>query len=174
YSVYCHCRYQTGAAHFQYACRHIVILVWIPFWASYGTAAFDNGSGYGGGWNSLGEYCDSPRGLNLVERHLRSFTFLAVAAAAVGALLIPDNSALGQAATGNYGGAISLGGHSLSSFEAAPVTEANQLEFSFLGSVATDYMYRGTTLSDHKPPADRAVQTTFCPPSPHLSSPRPN
>ena len=104
--------------------------------------------------------------MNLVERHFRSSTLLAVAAAAVGALLVPDNSALGQAATGDYGGAISLGGHSLSSFEAAPVTsdrEANQLEFSFRGGLATDYMYRGTTLSDHKPAVGGALEATYGP-----------
>src|SRR5262245_27234203 len=56
----------------------LLFLCGFPFWASCGTAAFDNGSGYGGGWNSLGEYCDSSRGVNLIERHLRSFTFLAV------------------------------------------------------------------------------------------------
>jgi uncharacterized protein (TIGR02001 family) len=100
----------------------------------------------------------------LVERHLRSLTVLAIAVAAVGPLLIADHSALGQAAPGNYGGAISLGGHGWSSFEGAPVTsgrEANQLEFSFRGGVATDYIYRGTTLSDHKPAVGGAIEATF-------------
>ena len=100
--------------------------------------------------------------MNVLERHLPSFAFLAVAAA--GALLISDNSALGQAAPGNYGGAISLGGHGWSSFEGAPATsgrEGNQLEFSFRGGVATDYIYRGTTLSDRKPAAGGAIEATF-------------
>ena len=100
----------------------------------------------------------------MVERHLRSLTVLAIAVAAVGPLLIADHSALGQAAPGNYGGAISLGGHGWSSFEGAPVTsgrEANQLEFSFRGGVATDYIYRGTTLSDHKPAVGGAIEATF-------------
>jgi hypothetical protein len=39
--------------------------------------------------------------------------------------------------------------------------EANQLEFSFRGGVATDYIYRGTTLSDHKPAAGGAIEATF-------------
>src|SRR5262249_23640448 len=120
YSFYCYCRYQTGVAHFQCAYRHIVILVWISFWPLCGTAAFDDRSGYGGGWNSLGEYCDSLWGVILTQGFWRSFTLLAVVAVAGGTLLFPDNYARGQAATGNYGGAISLGGHSLYSFEVAP------------------------------------------------------
>src|SRR5262245_58175 len=161
-SVYCHFRHQSGAAHFQRACRYLVISVWISFWASCGIAAFHDGSGYDRRWYSVGEYCGSPRGVNLVERHLRSFTFLAVAA--VRALLVADNSALGQAATDNYGSAISLGGHGWSSFEDAPATsvqQANQLEFSFRGGLATDYIYRGTTLSDHQPAVGGAVEATF-------------
>jgi len=97
----------------------------------------------------------------LVERHLRSLTVFAIAVAAVGPLLIADHSALGQAAPGNYSSAISLGGHGWSSFEGAPAREANQLEFSFRGGVATDYIYRGTTLSDHKPAVGGAIEATF-------------
>ena len=100
----------------------------------------------------------------MVERRLRSVAILAIAVAAVGPVFIADHSALGQAAPGNYGGAISLGGHGWSSFEGAPATpgrEANQLEFSFRGGVATDYIYRGTTLSDHKPAAGGAIEATF-------------
>jgi hypothetical protein len=98
----------------------------------------------------------------LVKAHLRSFTLPAVAVA--GALLIAGGSAQGQASTGNSGGAISLGGHGWASFEAVPVTSdrgANQLEFSFRGGFATDYMYRGTTLSDHKPAVGAAVEAAF-------------
>jgi len=99
--------------------------------------------------------------VNLVEWHLRSLAVLTIAA--VGALLITDKFALGQAAPGNYGSAISLGGHGWSSFEGGSATgrEANQLEFSFRGGVATDYIYRGTTLSDHKPAAGGAIEATF-------------
>jgi len=102
--------------------------------------------------------------VKLVKAHLRSFTLPAVAVAVAGALLIAGSSAQGQASTGNSGGAISLGGHDWSSFEAVPVTSdrgANQLEFSFRGGFATDYMYRGTTLSDHKPAVGAAVEATF-------------
>jgi hypothetical protein len=80
--------------------------------------------------------------VNLVEWHLRSLAVLTIAA--VGALLITDKFALGQAAPGNYGSAISLGGHGWSSFEGGSATgrEANQLEFSFRGGVATDDIVR--------------------------------
>jgi len=102
--------------------------------------------------------------VKLVKAHLRSFTLPAVAVAVAGALLIAGGSAQGQASTGNSGGAINLGDHGLSSFEAVPVTSdrgANQLEFSFRGGFATDYMYRGTTLSDHKPAVGAAIEATF-------------
>jgi uncharacterized protein (TIGR02001 family) len=102
--------------------------------------------------------------VKLVKAHLRSFTLPAVAFAVAGALLIAGGSAQGQASTGNSGGAINLGDHGLSSFEAVPVTSdrgANQLEFSFRGGFATDYMYRGTTLSDHKPAVGAAIEATF-------------
>ncbi len=45
-----------------------------------------------------------------------------------------------------------------------PVTSdhaANQLEFSFRGGFATDYIYRGTTLSDHKPAVGAAVEASY-------------
>src|SRR3974390_510800 len=97
----------------------------------------------------------------MVETHLRLFSLLAVAVA--WALLV-GGSAQGQASIGNDGGAISLVGHDWSSFEAVPVPsgrEANQLELSFRGGFATDYIYRGTTLSDHKPAVGAAVEAAF-------------
>jgi len=98
----------------------------------------------------------------LVNAHLRSVGSSVATAAA--ALLIAGGSVRGQAPADYSGGAISLGGHGWSSFEAMPVTSdraANQLEFSFRGGFATDYMYRGTTLSDHKPAVGAAVEATF-------------
>lgn len=100
--------------------------------------------------------------MKLVSAHLRSVG-LSVAITAA-ALLIAGGSVRGQAPADNSGGAISLGGHGWSSFEAMPVTSdraANQLEFSFRGGFATDYIYRGTTLSDHKPAVGAAVEATF-------------
>ena len=103
--------------------------------------------------------------MKLVKAHLRSSGWgVLPAVAAAGALLIANGSAQGQASTDNSGGAISLGGHGWSSFEAMPVTSdraANQLEFNFRGGLASDYMYRGTTLSDHKPAVGAAVEATF-------------
>ena len=98
----------------------------------------------------------------MVNAHLRSVGSSVATAAA--ALLIAGGSVRGQAPADYSGGAISLGGHGWSSFEAMPVTSdraANQLEFSFRGGFATDYMYRGTTLSDHKPAVGAAVEATF-------------
>jgi uncharacterized protein (TIGR02001 family) len=100
--------------------------------------------------------------LKLVDAHLRSGGSIAATAAA--ALLIFGGLARGQAPADNSGSAISLGGHGWSSFEAMPVTSdhaANQLEFSFRGGFATDYIYRGTTLSDHKPAVGAAVEAAF-------------
>src|SRR5262245_40875171 len=37
----------------------------------------------------------------------------------------------------------------------------NQLEFDFRNGFATDYIYRGTTLSDHKPAVGAAIEVTF-------------
>ena len=98
----------------------------------------------------------------MVNAHLPSVGSSVATAAA--ALLIAGGSVRGQAPADQSGGAISLGGHGWSSFEAMAVTSdraANQLEFSFRGGFATDYMYRGTTLSDHKPAVGAAVEATF-------------
>jgi uncharacterized protein (TIGR02001 family) len=100
--------------------------------------------------------------VKLVNAHLRSVGSSVATAAA--ALLIAGGSVRGQTPADNSGGAISLGGHGWSSFEAMPVTSdraANELEFSFRGGFATDYIYRGTTLSDHKPAVGAAVEATF-------------
>lgn len=100
--------------------------------------------------------------MKLVNAHLRSVGSSVATAAA--ALLIAGGSVRGQTPADNSGGAISLGGHGWSSFEAMPVTSdraANELEFSFRGGFATDYIYRGTTLSDHKPAVGAAVEATF-------------
>jgi uncharacterized protein (TIGR02001 family) len=84
--------------------------------------------------------------------------------AAVIALLIAGGPARGQAPADNARGAISLGGHGWSAYEGTPATSdrtANQLEFSFRGGLATDYIYRGTTLSDHKPAVGAGVEATY-------------
>src|SRR5262245_9003410 len=62
------------------------------------------------------------------------------------------------------GGAISLGGRGWSDPQGKPPPTSertNQLEFDFRGGFATDYIYRGTTLSDHKPAVGAASEATF-------------
>lgn len=84
------------------------------------------------------------------------------AAAALSFALIKDGSAWGQES--NSGGAINLGGRGWSAPESpADVSErsTNQLEYAFRGGFATDYMYRGTTLSDHKPAIGAAAEVSF-------------
>ena len=84
------------------------------------------------------------------------------AVAVAGALLMSGSSARGQASADSLDNAISLVGHGWSAPEARPSDRsANQLEFSFRGGLATDYIYRGTTLSDHKPAVGAAVEAAF-------------
>lgn len=76
------------------------------------------------------------------------------------------SSALAQAGADTTGGAINLGGRGLSSGEVgrpAPSGERKpeKLEFSARGGFASDYIYRGTTLSDHKPVVGAAFEATY-------------
>src|SRR5262245_38685828 len=59
------------------------------------------------------------------------------------------------------GGAIGLGNRAWSASEPNRATSANELEFSARVGAASDYIYRGTTLSDHGPAAGAAVEATF-------------
>ena len=61
------------------------------------------------------------------------------------------------------GGAISLGNRGWSATDTSHATSENQLEFSARAGFATDYIYRGTTLSDHEPAAGAAVEATYGP-----------
>ena len=61
------------------------------------------------------------------------------------------------------GGAIGLGNRGWSAAETNHATTANELEFSARAGVASDYIYRGTTLSAHGPAAGAAVEATFGP-----------
>ena len=61
------------------------------------------------------------------------------------------------------GGAISLGNRGWSATDTSHATSENQLEFSTRAGFATDYIYRGTTLSDHQPAAGAAVEATYGP-----------
>jgi uncharacterized protein (TIGR02001 family) len=59
------------------------------------------------------------------------------------------------------GGAIGLGNRGWSASETSHATSANELEFSARAGFASDYIYRGTTLSDHGPAAGAAFEARF-------------
>ena len=59
------------------------------------------------------------------------------------------------------GGAIGLGNRGWSATATKPATSANELEFSARAGFASDYIYRGTTLSDHGPAAGAAFEARF-------------
>jgi uncharacterized protein (TIGR02001 family) len=61
------------------------------------------------------------------------------------------------------GGAIGLGNRGWSASETSHATSANELEFSARAGFASDYIYRGTTLSDHGPAAGAAFEARFGP-----------
>jgi hypothetical protein len=80
-----------------------------------------------------------------------SVVIAAVAAAGVLLVSIADRSARTQSAD-NPAGAINLGGRGWSVPEGksdVPGRSTSQVEFEFRGGLGTDYMYRGTTLSDY-------------------------
>ena len=72
-------------------------------------------------------------------------------------------SAFAQTLEVSPGGAIGLGNRGWSAAETNHATTANELEFSARAGVASDYIYRGTTLSAHGPAAGAAVEATFGP-----------
>jgi uncharacterized protein (TIGR02001 family) len=78
-----------------------------------------------------------------------------------------DGPALAQAQTPGQSyesGDINLGGRGWSGGEAqraAPDRQANQLEIGVRAGFATDYIYRGTTLSNHQPAVGAAIEATF-------------
>jgi uncharacterized protein (TIGR02001 family) len=84
----------------------------------------------------------------------------AIVVVAAAALLVDGGLARGQTPD-NAGSAINLGGRGWSAPEAIPNTSAHQFEFDVRAGFATDYIYRGTTLSDHKPAVGAAVEVAF-------------
>jgi uncharacterized protein (TIGR02001 family) len=67
-----------------------------------------------------------------------------------------------QATSATSAGAVSLGDRGWSeSYRAAPSAELDKFSFSIRGGVASDYVYRGTTLSARKPAAGAGVEATF-------------
>jgi uncharacterized protein (TIGR02001 family) len=98
------------------------------------------------------------RGVASVRR-VRGASFTAL----VGLWLAPMTGALAQANPPSPGGEIGLGNRGWSAGETNRATSANELEFSARAGVASDYIYRGTTLSDHGPAAGAAAEATFGP-----------
>jgi uncharacterized protein (TIGR02001 family) len=86
-------------------------------------------------------------------------------AALAGLWLAPMTGGLACAQTLEVspGGAIGLGNRGWSAAETNRATSVNELEFSTRAGFASDYIYRGTTLSDHGPAAGAAVEATFGP-----------
>ncbi len=83
----------------------------------------------------------------------------------VGLWLAPMSCGLARAETPEVsaGGAIGLGNRGWSASEPNRATSANELEFSTRAGFASDYIYRGTTLSDHGPAAGAAFEARFGP-----------
>ena len=77
-------------------------------------------------------------------------------------------AALGQGPTSTTqaasSGAINLGGRGWSAAESRHTASdggKSQLEFEFRGGLASDYIYRGVTLSDRKPAVGAAIEATY-------------
>src|SRR5258705_4905149 len=76
---------------------------------------------------------------------------------------MPGGLARAQTLEVSPGGAIGLGNRGWSASEPSRATSANELEFSARAGFASDYIYRGTTLSDHGPAAGAAFEARFGP-----------
>jgi uncharacterized protein (TIGR02001 family) len=84
-------------------------------------------------------------------------------AALAGFWLAPMAGGLAQTETPSPDGAIGLGNRGWSAAGTNQATSANELEFSARAGAASDYIYRGTTLSDHGPAAGAAFEARFAP-----------
>jgi Bacterial protein of unknown function (Gcw_chp) len=82
-------------------------------------------------------------------------------AALVGLWLTPTTGGLAHAQSPSPAGAIGLGNRGWSAADTNQATSANELDFSARAGLASDYIYRGTTLSDHKPAAGAAFEAKF-------------
>ena len=85
-------------------------------------------------------------------------------ATAIWLILVVIGPAHGQVPAEISGGMINLGGRGWTPAEEKLVTSdrsANQLGFDVRAGFASDYIYRGTTLSDHKPAVGAAIEATF-------------
>lgn len=84
-------------------------------------------------------------------------------AAFVGLWLAPMTGGLAHAETLEVspGGPISLGNRGWSAAATEGAAPVNELEVSARAGFASDYIYRGTTLSDHEPAAGAAFEASF-------------
>jgi hypothetical protein len=87
----------------------------------------------------------------------------AAIAAFVGLWLGPMTGARAETPEVSPGGAVGLGNRGWSAAEKNHAASVDELEFSARAGLASDYIYRGTTLSDHGPAAGAAVEATFGP-----------
>jgi uncharacterized protein (TIGR02001 family) len=84
-------------------------------------------------------------------------------AAFVGLLLAPITGGVARAETPEVspGGQISLGNRGWSAAATEGAAPVNELEVGARAGFASDYIYRGTTLSDHEPAAGAAFEASF-------------
>ncbi|QIO31462.1 TorF family putative porin [Bradyrhizobium sp. 1(2017)] len=82
-------------------------------------------------------------------------------AALAGLWLAPTTGALAQAGLPSPVGAIGLGNRGWSAADTNREPSTTELEFSARAGVASDYIYRGTTLSDHGPAVGAAFEARF-------------
>lgn len=75
--------------------------------------------------------------------------------------LSPMAAGLAQTENPSPGGAIGLGNRGWSAAGANQATSPNEFEFSARAGAASDYIYRGTTLSDHGPAVGAAFEARF-------------
>ena len=86
----------------------------------------------------------------------------ALSVAVLSLAIISGGPARGQESASNAGSAINLGSRGLSpSPEGRPEQAENKLEYEVRAGFVTDYIYRGTTQTDHKPAVGAAVELTF-------------
>ena len=102
-------------------------------------------------------------------RHKGAATIWQISGASIAVLVglwlasMTGGSARAQTLDVSSGGAIGLGNRGWSAADTNHATSGNELEFSARTGVASDYIYRGTTLSDHQPAAGGALEARFGP-----------
>ncbi len=85
-------------------------------------------------------------------------------ATTISLISVATGPAHGQVPAEVSGGMINLGGRGWSPTEGRLVSAdrtTNQFEYEVRAGLASDYIYRGTTLSDHKPAVGAAIEAAF-------------